>query len=551
MTDMNDKLPKAIDLSHHLSELSKARQTSPLKGLAKYFGQPGIISLAGGMPAPAYFPLSTLSGEMLVPDSFATVPANSSDSGLSWFWRLFSSNKKERTEHMSIPKYTSAKPSEEISLDVALQYGTAQGLIPLQNFMREFTKRVYRPQYADFTTLVHAGNTDGWGKAMQTLCNPGEKFLTEEWTYPSALASARPYGVMPVAIKIDNEGMRSDDLRKVLEEWDEEARGAKRPHLMYTVPVGQNPTGATMGATRKKEIYNLCIEFDIIIVEDDPYYFLQQGPYIPKGTRNYLASLELKSRDEASEFIASLVPSYLKFDYQGRVIRLDSFSKTIAPGSRLGWFTCNERFAERLERQGETSTQAPCGFGQSIITQLLTKQWGFRGYVRWLRGLRAEYTQRRDFFIDELMEYFDIRPMYVAQGSWAGCTALVARPRTRSQSRANNVSSEKQDFAFGEKPIFSLVPPSSGMFVWLKIHFENHPSFRAPEDKATLEVKLWTKIADSGVLIGPGWMFAATDEIQQEAEGHFRIAFSNAEYDVMKKAIQVMHDVLLDFFEYH
>lgn len=53
-----------------------------------------------------------------------------------------------------------------------------------------------------------------------------------------------------------------------------------------------------------------------------------------------------------------------RVDTQGRVIRLDTFSKTIAPGVRLGWFTCNPMFAERLERQGEVSTQAPCGVGQ-------------------------------------------------------------------------------------------------------------------------------------------------------------------------------------------
>lgn len=61
-----------------------------------------------------------------------------------------------------------------------------------------------------------------------TLCNPGEMIITEEWTYPSALASARPWGVHAAPIKMDHEGMRSDDLRKVLSEWDESARGAPR-----------------------------------------------------------------------------------------------------------------------------------------------------------------------------------------------------------------------------------------------------------------------------------------------------------------------------------
>lgn len=293
-----------------------------------------------------------------------------------------------------------------------------------------------------------------------------------------------------------------------------------------------------MGATRKKDIYDVCVEFDLLIVEDDPYYFLQQDPYVPRSARSKASSSSSsppsKDDSEADAYIAKLAPSYLKFDYQGRVVRLDTFSKTIAPGTRLGWFTCNARFAERLERQGECSTQAPCGFGQSFVAQLLTQQWGFNGYVRWLRGLRTEYTMRRDIFIDALCDEFSTSQTYVAQGTWAGCTAFVARPRPRQVSRSAQASLEYADekHTFGTKPLFSFVPPSSGMFVWLRVHFENHPAFTGePEDTAKLEEKLWVKIAEAGVLIGPGMYFAATPDIDDAAplEGHFRIAFSNAE----------------------
>lgn len=82
-----------------------------------------------------------------------------------------------------------------------------------------------------------------WSRVVQTLCNPGEIILTEEWTYPSALAASSPIKVKAAPVAVDGQGMRSDDLRKVLAEWDESARGAKRPHVMYTVPIGQNPTG--------------------------------------------------------------------------------------------------------------------------------------------------------------------------------------------------------------------------------------------------------------------------------------------------------------------
>ena len=178
------------------------------------------------MPSAAYFPLSELSAETLAKDSFALSPTEKPQS-LSWFWRLFSSGRtKERTEHLTIPKYATSK--DEVSLEVALQYGTAQGLVPLQNFIHEFTKRVYQPQYEDFRIFMHAGNTAAWTMAVMTFCNPGEVFLTEEWTYPSAMSTARPLGVSPVPVEIDGEGMKSDSLRKLLAEWDEEKRGAKR-----------------------------------------------------------------------------------------------------------------------------------------------------------------------------------------------------------------------------------------------------------------------------------------------------------------------------------
>ena len=65
------------------------------------------------------------------------------------------------------------------------------------------------------------------------LCNPGEMYLAEEWTYPSAKAAAKPLGVSPCPIKMDGEGMRSDDLRKVLAEWDEVERGAPRYAMLH------------------------------------------------------------------------------------------------------------------------------------------------------------------------------------------------------------------------------------------------------------------------------------------------------------------------------
>ncbi|KDQ64466.1 hypothetical protein JAAARDRAFT_201799 [Jaapia argillacea MUCL 33604] len=536
----SEKKENAIDLSYHISDLARSRQTSPLKGLSKYMGRPGVISLAGGLPSAAYFPFSTISGEALVSESFPVSVAEQSSS-LSWLWKIFgaSSPSKEKTSHLSIPKYPS-RP-DEVNLSAALQYGTATGLPQLQGFLKDFVDRVYQPAYSDYTTLVHTGNTDGWSRVASTLCNPGEGILTEEWTYPSALASVAPVGIQAVPIAMDKEGMRSDSLRATLEQWDEKVRGIPRPHVMYTVPIGQNPSGATMGLSRKKEIYDICVEYDVIIVEDDPYFFLQEGQYIPKARR--VPEVPSTTLDAESRYISSLAPSYLRIDYQGRVVRLDTFSKTIAPGSRLGWFTCNPVFAERLERAGEVSTQAPCGFGQSLITQLLIN-WKYDGYIRWLRGLGAQYKMRRDYFIDCLLDEFDVKPSVATEGCWTGCDVYVAFSKPPSQG---SVMSEKSVAL--RKPLFSFVPPTSGMFVWLKIHFQSYPSYGDRDE--TLEMKLWVALAEAGVVLGPGWFFAADIEDSPDGarDGHFRISFSNAELDDLKKATQIFARIVGEFFD--
>ncbi|KAF9259481.1 PLP-dependent transferase [Marasmius fiardii PR-910] len=532
----SEKRGEAIDLSHHLSHSARARDASPLKSFMKYLGKPGIISLAGGLPDENYFPLSSISGDLLVPDTFPIEDQKATGSNaVSWFWKLFGkSSTAEKTTTFTVNRFPD-KP-DDLSLSTALQYGMAKGLPQLMDVIREFTEKVFQPGYINFATLVDDGNTDGISKSILTLCNPGEGLLVEEWTYPSTLYGIKPHGIHPVPVKMDNQGLRSDDLRKVLSEWDETARGMPRPHVLYTVPIGQNPTGVTVEYARKKEVYDACVEFDVIIIEDDPYYFLQEGPYASKAER---------MPDDVStlpddQYIAQLAPSYLKLDYQGRVVRLDSFSKTIAPGSRLGWVTCNPLFAERLERASETTTQAPCGFGQVVITSTLL-QWKYEGYIRWLKGLRLQYKQRRDNLLDCFHEEFHIRKTLGVKGHHEGCTVYDASLKPK-----NSFMSEKTLSI--EKRVFSFVPPTGGMFLWLEIDFQHHPLFGSI-DPVALEMKLFTALAEAGLIIGPGDLFSATPGENTSRYGHFRLSFSNCTYDMMKKSVKILSTVLRDFME--
>lgn len=181
---------------------------------------------------------------VLVPDSF-TLKETGQESGISWFWKLFARSNKPKTAPVSIPKFPEAPG--DVNLAVALQYGTATGIPQLQKFIKDFVDKVYQPAYSDYSILVQTGNTDGcvllrlvmsssithttsvsWSRVMQTIMNPGEGFLTEEWTYPSAVSASKPFGMHPVPVAMDKDGMSSIDLRKVLSEWDETVRGCRR-----------------------------------------------------------------------------------------------------------------------------------------------------------------------------------------------------------------------------------------------------------------------------------------------------------------------------------
>jgi aromatic amino acid aminotransferase I len=70
---------------------------------------------------------------------------------------------------------------------------------------------------------------------------------------------------------MDDMGMLPSSLRGILEHWDTEKQG-KRPHVLYTITMGQNPTGGVLSLDRRKEIYAIAQEFDLVIVEDDPYW---------------------------------------------------------------------------------------------------------------------------------------------------------------------------------------------------------------------------------------------------------------------------------------
>lgn len=248
-----------------------------------------------------------------------------------------------------------------------------------------------------------------------------------------------------------------------------------------------------MSFERRKRIYTLCQKYDILIIEDDPYYFLQMPDY---GSESVYSTSE-------SEFLDSLIPSYLRIDVDGRVLRCDSFSKVIAPGSRAGWITAAPIFIERLTRHAEVGTQATSGWAQSFIAKLLVDEWKMSGWIEWLKGLGFEYTKRRDYIVGAMYKEFEEKAEEVEKGGYI----VVTKP----------------------KSLISFVPPMAGMFLWIRIALESHPRYDGSNSVELMD-ELWKRIAvKEDLLIAPGRMFAAGDEQRDEAAKYFRVAFSVGE----------------------
>jgi aromatic amino acid aminotransferase I len=153
----------------------------------------------------------------------------------------------------------------------------------------------------------------------------------------------------------------------------------------------------------------------------------------------------------------------------GRVLRIDTFSKLFGPGIRLGWVTASPLFVEKLIRTGETATQVPSNLSQAILASYLSDtHWGMSGWLRWTWSVRLEYERKRNFFMDALERHV---------------------PAELVSTRAT----------------------LAGMFQWLRIAIDSHPRFVKAHDGTTntrdLMDELSEALIDANVLLMPARLF--------------------------------------------
>lgn len=261
--------------------------------------------------------------------------------------------------------------------DLALQYGAEQGYGPLIDYLcarlaREEGLEVERPNI-----ILCGGSAQAQDHVYTLFTRPGDVVLVEAPAYHESLQLLRDHDLRLLQVPTDDGGLQLDALAGRLEEL---ARRGERARLLYVIPSFQNPSGVTLAAERRQPLLELAAQYDLLIVEDDVYRDLVYEGQVPTS----LFGWDQGRRGDAGS---------------GRVLRIGSFSKILAPGLRMGWLLGPPDLIARLVGSGLRAV----GGGVNPFVANVLADYCRQGLldVHILR-LRALYRERRDAMLDAL-----------------------------------------------------------------------------------------------------------------------------------------------------
>ena len=249
-----------------------------------------------------------------------------------------------------------------------MQYGSGQGEPVLREQILDVMALEGITAHAD-DVVITAGSQQGLDLVTRIFCDPGDVVLAESPSYVGALGTFLSYQTEVVHVPSDDEGLDPAALRETVAALE---KAGKRIKFLYTIPNFNNPSGLTQPWQRRLDILAACEELGILVVEDNPYGLLTLDA-------DPIAAMRSVDAD---------------------VIYLGSFSKTFAPGFRVGWVLAPHAVREKLVMAQESATLCPPVFSQfAISTYLSTQDW--KGQVEVYRSM---YRERRNAMLHSLAE---------------------------------------------------------------------------------------------------------------------------------------------------
>lgn len=265
----------------------------------------------------------------------------------------------------------------------ALQYGSGQGDETLREQILEVMRLEGIHAHPD-DVVVTTGSQQALDLVTRLFVNPGDVVVAEAPSYVGALGVFRAYQADVVHVPLDVDGLVPAALEETLSRLAVEGRRVK---LLYTVPNFHNPAGVTLSAERRPQILEICRRHGVLVLEDNPYGLLG--------------------------FDGDPIPAMRSLDEDG-VIYLGSFSKTFAPGYRVGWAVAPHAVREKLVLASESAILCPSNASQLAISAYLTTcDW--RGQVK---AFREMYRERRDAMMGALAEHLPDATWTVPDGGF-------------------------------------------------------------------------------------------------------------------------------------
>ncbi|QLL34552.1 hypothetical protein HG536_0G04140 [Torulaspora globosa] len=406
-------------------------------------------------------------------------------------------------DKVSITRY---EQPAEMPIARAFQYSEVRGMLPMVSFCKRIVEMTNRPVYDNWDVLLSNGSSDSMFKVFETLCDESSTVLMEEFTFSPVVSNVTSTGASCVPLKMHlttdprDQGIDVEYMEQLLDNWHEleEYKRLNKPKLLYTIVTGQNPTGMTLSMQKRQQIYRLAQKHDLIIVEDDPYGYLTFPPYDPENPMKNVYT-DTENPMSIDEYLQKrLIKSFLTLDTDARVIRLETFSKMYAPGLRLSFIVANKFIIDRLLNLSEITTRAPSGASQAIVYATVKAMAAretayqdeqdrmFYGWIRWAMKLAGTYTHRRN----------------------VAFKALYETDAYKSH-------------------LFSVLEPSAGMFINVKINWPHAP----PDDMRRSLDQLDTVLVKNGVKVVLGYKLAVDQSFSIDSSGFLRFTVAYASHD--------------------
>lgn len=250
----------------------------------------------------------------------------------------------------------------------AMQYGSGQGELVIREQICEVMAEEHINAHPDDVTIT-TGSQQALDLVTRIFCDPGDVILAEAPSYVGALGTFKSYQTDVVHVAMDDDGLDPVALREAIVALKSAGRRVK---FLYTIPNFNNPAGITQPVERRREILAVAREHDLLVVEDNPYGLLN--------------------------FESSPIPAMRALD--DGVLYLGSFSKTFAPGFRVGWVLAPHGVREKLVLAQESATLCPPVFSQFAVSAYLAKH-DWRAQIK---SFNQMYSERRDSMLAGLTE---------------------------------------------------------------------------------------------------------------------------------------------------